>query len=199
VYDIPSHQLLRTISTHQGYSITHLASMLKPPDLIGHISLSLAVNSVADAKEVIPVKPISPFQRTRDAKVREAHNIPILLLAQNTVSAHTMNYEPSLNVCIRCPQMYEDEASSYTAEELHRDHAFFVQPSSFSSTPGFHVSQQSKITDLEAEIQRLQEQLGKAKSVNDVMWDTIVQRAVGQSKITEDPGEGERKRKRGRN
>jgi pre-rRNA-processing protein IPI3 len=56
---------------------------------------------------------------------------------------------------------------------------------------------QTKITDLEAEIERLQEQLGKAKSVNDVMWDTMVQQAVEQSNTAEDP-EGERKRKRGK-
>jgi pre-rRNA-processing protein IPI3 len=94
VYDIPSHQPLRTISTHQGYSITCLASILKPPDLIGHISLSLAINSVADAKDVIP-KPVSPFQRTRDAKAREAHEVPMTLPAQKTVC--TMKHE-ALNI-----------------------------------------------------------------------------------------------------
>lgn len=179
VYDIPSHQPLRTISTHQGYSITYLASMLRPPDLIGHISLNLAINSVADAKDIIPVKPVSPFQRTRDPKAREAHVVPMMLPVQNS--------------------MYEDEVSNYPAEELRRDHAFFIQPSTSSSAPGVdHTSLQSKIVGLEAEVERLQEQLGKAKSVNDIMWDTIVQQAVGQSKITEDPGDAERKRKRGR-
>ncbi|KAG9312910.1 WD40-repeat-containing domain protein [Chiua virens] len=48
VYDIASHQLLRTISTHKGLSISFLATMLKPPDLVGHISLSLNVTSMAD-------------------------------------------------------------------------------------------------------------------------------------------------------
>jgi pre-rRNA-processing protein IPI3 len=59
--------------------------MLKPPDLIGHISFTLACNSVADAKDVIPVKPVSPFQRIRDPKAREAHEVLMLLPAQNTV------------------------------------------------------------------------------------------------------------------
>jgi pre-rRNA-processing protein IPI3 len=95
--------------------------------------------------------------------------------------------------------MYEDETSSYTAEELQRDHSFFAQPCTPSSVPGVHhISLQSKITDLEAEVERLHEQLGKAKSVNDVMWDTIVQRAVDQGRITQDSGDEERKRKRGR-
>jgi pre-rRNA-processing protein IPI3 len=95
--------------------------------------------------------------------------------------------------------MLEDEISSYSAEELQQDHSFFVQPPASSSAPELHhAAVESRVTDLEAEIERLQEQLGKAKSVNDLMWDTIVQRAVGQSKITEDLGEGEPKRKRGR-
>ena len=56
--------------------------MLKPPDLMGHISLSLAP---ADAKDVIPVKTVSALQRTRDIKTREAHEVSLLLLAQNIV------------------------------------------------------------------------------------------------------------------
>ncbi len=32
--------------------------------------------------------------------------------------------------------------------------------------------------ELEAEVQRLREQLGKAKGINDAMWDTVVRRVV---------------------
>lgn len=83
IFDIPSHQLIRTISTHKGFSITHLATMLKPPDLIGHISLSLSAGS--DAKDVIPVKPVVPFQRVRDPKARDTHEVLMLLPVQETV------------------------------------------------------------------------------------------------------------------
>lgn len=86
IYDLPSHQLLRTISTHKGLSITHLASMLKPLDLIGHISLHVNVGSAADAKDVVPIKPVLPFQRMRDPKTREAHEVSILLSSQKRVS-----------------------------------------------------------------------------------------------------------------
>ncbi|RDB23532.1 Pre-rRNA-processing protein IPI3 [Hypsizygus marmoreus] len=181
VYDIPSHQLLRTISTHKGLTITYLATMLKPPDLVGHINLSLTVGSSSDTKDVIPVKPISPFQRMRDPKTREAHDIAILLPPQRTFS--------------------EDEASAYDIEELLRDHAFFVQPSTIATSPGTDtVSLKMKIDDLETEVAQLREQLGKAKSVNDAMWDTVVQRALGQSKDKESVNgeDGERRRKRGR-
>ena len=85
VYDIPSHQLLRTISTHKGLAITYLGTMLKPPDLIGHVNLNLAVQSLAELKEIIPVKPVAPFQRMKDQKTREAHEVMMLLRPQSTV------------------------------------------------------------------------------------------------------------------
>jgi len=53
--------------------------MLKPPDLIGHVSLSLNVSSTADAKDSIPVKPVVQFHRTKDPKMREAHDTSMIL------------------------------------------------------------------------------------------------------------------------
>lgn len=91
IYDIPSHQLLRTISTHKGFSIGYLCTMLKPPDLIGHISLDFTIgNNAADAKDVVPVKPIIPFQRMRDAKTREAHDVAMLLPKPIEVSSYLL-------------------------------------------------------------------------------------------------------------
>ena len=79
LYDIASHQLLRSISTHKGMPVTHVMAMFKPPDLIGHISLNLNVAGVASAKDVMPTKPIVPFQRVRDGKSRETHEILMML------------------------------------------------------------------------------------------------------------------------
>jgi pre-rRNA-processing protein IPI3 len=77
---------MRTISTHNGLVITHLATMLKPPDLIGHVSLSLSTSvSASDLRDVIPIKPVLPFQKIRDAKNRETHQVSILLPAQDSV------------------------------------------------------------------------------------------------------------------
>jgi len=87
IYDILSHQLLRTISSHKGMSITYLTTMLKPVDLIGHVSLSLNVGNTLDAKDVIPVKPVMPFQRMKDAKPRDAHEVTMMLPTQNLVCA----------------------------------------------------------------------------------------------------------------
>ena len=85
LYDIPSHQLLRTISTHKGMSIAHLQTMIKPPDLIGHISLDFRVGTSLDFKDLIPIKPIVPFQRIRDAKSRAAHEVTTMLLPRHSV------------------------------------------------------------------------------------------------------------------
>jgi len=180
MYDIPSHQVLRSISTHKGFSITHLATMLKPPDLIGHVSLSIHAghSSIADT---IPIRHVAPFQRMRDAKSREAHDITMILPVQDNV--------------------YEDEESIYTTEALLRDHDFFVQPAASGSQDA--VSLQSKVNELETEVGRLREQLSKAKGLNDVIWETVVQKVVGQGKEKEGEksavgAEDEPRRKRGR-
>lgn len=86
VYDIASHQLLRTISTHKGMSISFLATMLKPPDLVGHISLSLNVASVGDARDVMPVRPVAAFHRMKDMSAREVHEVSMMLPMTNKVS-----------------------------------------------------------------------------------------------------------------
>ena len=86
VYDIASHQLLRSISTHKGFSITHLTTMLKPPDLVGHVSLSLGGGG--DSKEPVSVRHITPFQRMRDPKTREAHEVGIMLAGSSSVSVY---------------------------------------------------------------------------------------------------------------
>jgi pre-rRNA-processing protein IPI3 len=91
-----------------------------------------------------------------------------------------------------------------------KEHAFFVPPvsteNSNSSAATNSASLQSRVQDLEYEVEQLRMQLGKAKGVNDAMWDTVVQRLVDQDKTnggtsseaSEDPEESKRNRKRGR-
>lgn len=91
VYDIASHQLLRTISTHKGSSISFVATMLKPLDLVGHIGLSLNVVSMADARDVMPVRPVAALHRMKDASARELHEVSMMLPITSEVSC--------LNIC----------------------------------------------------------------------------------------------------
>lgn len=86
VYDVASYQLLRTISTHKGLSISFLATMLKPPDLVGHVSLSLNVASVTDARDVMPVRPVAAFHRMKDVSAREMHEVTMMLPPTREVS-----------------------------------------------------------------------------------------------------------------
>lgn len=69
------------------------------------------------------------------------------------------------------------------------------------------MSLQSRVASLEAEALELREQLGKAKGVNDVMWETVVQKIIphsngedqkGPTAVAEDEAHSERKKKRGR-
>ncbi len=89
IYDIASHQLLLSISTHKGLPITYIQAMLKPPDLIGHVSLTINVRS--PVKDTTPPRPVVPFQRVRDAKVRESHEVLMVLPGHlNVCSFSTM-------------------------------------------------------------------------------------------------------------
>ncbi|KAH9014165.1 WD40 repeat-like protein [Lactarius deliciosus] len=103
VYDVPSHQLLRTINAHPGpgLAVTHLTALLKPPDLVGHDG-------------GIPVLPILPFQRMREARPREAHEVT-MMLPHARHSTH-------------------ESVTTYSREELLRDWEFFVKPRSATTT-----------------------------------------------------------------
>ncbi|KAH9839891.1 WD40 repeat-like protein [Rhodofomes roseus] len=184
-YDIASHQLLRTLSTHKGMVITHLMTLLRPPDLVGHVSLTLAAGT--ETKEV-PVRPIAPFQRMRDAKARDLHEVAMMLPPQ--------------------PASKSEVFFSYSREELLRDHSFFVQTGAGGpgEAPPAGAAAQARVLELEAEVARLREQLGKAKGMNDTMWETVVKQIVHEKKdkvaangqAEEDPEEAVRRKKRGR-
>ncbi|PPR03196.1 hypothetical protein CVT26_008044 [Gymnopilus dilepis] len=186
LYDVPSHQLLRTISSHKGLSIAHLETMIKPPDLIGHTSLELRPGSVADVKDFIPLKPVAPFQRMRDLKARDAHEVSALLPVGNIA--------------------YIDESADYDEAEFLQDYNFFFQPQASSQGTNTDPSTlKSQVSALEAEVESLRQQLSKAKGINDAMWDTVVNRLVSQEKDAEQPSkepeesdQAERRRKRSR-
>jgi len=176
VYDISSHQLLRSINAYKdkGLTITSLATLLKPPDLFGHVGLG---DGGAAARDVGPVRPIAPFQRTRDATAREVHEVAVMLPIQDAVSK---------------------ESFSLT-EELLREHRYFVQNSGPAASNG--TSLQSRVSELEAEVTRLREQLGNAKGLNDAMWENVVQKVLtpdGRPDGDTDMDLGERSRKRSR-
>ncbi|EPS94549.1 hypothetical protein FOMPIDRAFT_148872 [Fomitopsis schrenkii] len=182
-YDIASHQQLRTLSVHKGLAITHLAALLRPPDLVGHVSLTLAAGT--DTREV-PVRPVAPFQRMRDARTRGLHEVA-MVLPPRSAAASEVFFE-------------------YPREEMLRDHAFFVGADAEGGQQPAGASAQARVAELEAEVARLREQLGKAKGMNDAMWEAVAKQIVDEKKGAaaangrgeEDAEEAGRRKKRGR-
>lgn len=78
-----------------------------------------------------------------------------------------------------------------------------VAPKTANTDP---AALKNRVTELESELEKLREQLSKAKGVNDSMWENVVSRMVTQNKDPEGPKQGEsddsemdnRRRKRGR-
>ncbi|KAF8627827.1 hypothetical protein AX15_004248 [Amanita polypyramis BW_CC] len=165
VVDIPTHQQLRTISTHKGLSITHLQTMLKPLDLMGHVDLGHFVAHGNDPRENIPVQPVSAFQRLKDTKAREAHNVSLMLPpAEQPLTKHP----------------------TYPADKLLRDQSFFIRSTNMSGASiDDSAALKTRVATLETEVQQLKAQLGRAKGINDAMWDNVVQRIVLNGKTTQ--------------
>ncbi|TFK18988.1 pre-rRNA-processing protein IPI3 [Coprinopsis marcescibilis] len=180
IYDVASQQHVRSFTAQKGLSVSYITTMMKPPDLIGHVNLDFRVGSSADLKDTIPVKPIVAFNRVRDAKARDAHEV--LIMTKNRTSNPI------------------DYCNFYESDEFLAEHSSFVQPiMSPESSKSSVASLQTRIQDLEAETERLRKQLGQAKGVNDAMWDTVVQQLVTQNKNGTDDDKSEQpSRKRGR-
>ncbi|TFK74935.1 WD40 repeat-like protein [Pluteus cervinus] len=163
LYDIPSHQLLRTIITQRGFAITHLRAMQKPSDLAGHINLSIATGTTK-SDDLLPILPVSAFQKMKDPKAREAHEVTVLLT----------------------PSEKRDKFSSTDQyEQLIRDHLDFLQKVSPDESA---IPLQGRVRELEVEVAQLQTQLQKAKDVNDAMWDGVVRHLFSQGADSPEAG-----------
>jgi pre-rRNA-processing protein IPI3 len=93
IYDVTSHQLLRSINTHKGQPMAMVGSMIKPFDLMGHIE----IGETSGSREDVPIRAILPFQRIRDPRAREAHEVSVLLPPTNIVGFRILS---SLDVSI---------------------------------------------------------------------------------------------------
>ncbi|CAE6428930.1 unnamed protein product [Rhizoctonia solani] len=141
IYDLESHQLLRSIATHKdkGLAIIYLQCMLKP------------IDHDTKEKEPIPLRPVVPFQRMRDLKARETHQVMVMIP----------------------PRLEESKYGGTTnSDELFAGHAYFLNPSSQSRRAGSNSS--ARVAELEEEVAQLRAALGQAKGINDSMWETMV-------------------------
>jgi len=56
----------------------------------------------------------------------------------------------------------------------------------------------ARVQELEVEVAKLKEQLGKAKAINDTMWQSVVNKLTENDERSSSDGEQQHKRKRGR-
>ncbi|GAB1518168.1 Pre-rRNA-processing protein ipi3 [Rhizoctonia solani] len=149
IYDLESHQLLRTIATHKdkGLAIIYLQCMLKP------------IDHDTREKDPIPLKPVVPFQRTRDLKARETHQVMVMI-----------------------PPRVEEAHTNSDSDELLAGQAYFLNPQSQSRRGG--SGSNSRVTELEEEVAQLRAALGQAKGINDSMWETMVNTLLPKSNPT---------------
>ncbi|OAX32441.1 hypothetical protein K503DRAFT_805226 [Rhizopogon vinicolor AM-OR11-026] len=127
-YAIVSHQLLRTISAYDAMSISHLATMLELPDLIGHISLLLNLGSSFNAKDVIPVRPVIPFHHMKDGKAKDVHEV-IMISPVHVDEVCVSSKQPFAYACARKFTIaigYRPLEAYYPEDEFQRDHTFLT-------------------------------------------------------------------------
>ncbi|KAG9047524.1 Pre-rRNA-processing protein ipi3 [Tulasnella sp. UAMH 9824] len=152
IYDIPSHQLIRSINVQQGFAVTHVSSFLKPLDLVGQMTIG-----GPSPTDNISVRPISSFHRIRDQASRDAHEVPITLPI------------PTGKPVLR---------GALPPYDFLADHRFFMDQQS-GATAESTQSLQTRITELESELASMKQNLAKAKGLNDAMWETVVSSVLG--------------------
>ena len=85
----------------------------------------------------------------------------------------------------------------YSEQELLEDYAFFVHGRNGESE-GAPASTNARVEELEVEVAKLKEQLGKAKAINDTMWQSVVHKFMENSEESSVEREQQHRRKRGR-
>ncbi|KAH7335164.1 WD40-repeat-containing domain protein [Rhizoctonia solani] len=150
IYDLESHQLLRSIATHKdkGLSVTYLQCMLKP------------IDHDTKEKDPIPLRPVIPFQRMRDLKARETHQVMVMIP----------------------PRVEQPKSRSINSDEVFAGQSYFLSPQSHSRRAG--LSSNARVAELEEEVTQLRAALGQAKGINDSMWETMVHTMLPKNNST---------------
>jgi pre-rRNA-processing protein IPI3 len=103
--------------------------------------------------------------------------------------------------------MTHESVTAYPREELLRDWEYFVQPRPAAENDALPAARpDGRLAELEDEVARLKSQLARAKGINDVMWETLMQSVAAQGKEMSAPDQAPdshedtdgRERKRGK-
>lgn len=159
IHSLPSHQHLRTITSHIGVPITHLSTLLRPPDLVGSVSLRDAANAATSNGSVAPgawpVREVKQFERMKVLKrdVRHMGDVGILL-------------RPHFD--------FSELEDLDTLEESHSGYAFngpvAAAPIGVTAVP----AAAEQVIALEAELAAVKAQLHRAHEINQEMWTGVV-------------------------
>lgn len=90
----------------------------------------------------------------------------------------------------------QEHGLEYSERELLEDYAFFVYGRDGESEGAPSIN--ARVQELEVEAAKLKEQLGKAKAINDTMWQNVVHKLMENEEQSNADGEQQHRRKRGR-
>ncbi|WWC64154.1 uncharacterized protein I303_106762 [Kwoniella dejecticola CBS 10117] len=152
LYSLPSHQHLRTLSSHSG-PITHLSTLLKPVDLLisgGGSSSSGGVKG--KVLEEYPIMEIKNFERMKSQNVKTNHNITIKL-----------------------PQHHHNATTNSTSSLLSQlDDLRPKRAQSIGVGAQTQGVEQAQLESLLEENKRLKSSLERASQINEKMWNGII-------------------------
>lgn len=164
VHALPSHQLVRTLTTHVGSPVSHLSTMLKPPDMAADIGgVSLAASAAASSGvgktnaggSGWPVMEVRAFERMRvGRKERDVQEVSVML---RPITGDQRRAIEGLGG----EDDREEDVRSLRCAARHTASAANVGPS-------------RRVDELEAQVEQLQSELLRAKQVNERMWTKIV-------------------------
>jgi pre-rRNA-processing protein IPI3 len=130
-----------------------------------------------------------PFQRMREARPREAHEVTMMLPHAQKVCVLSSRANENFHQALYFLRQgtTHDSVTAYPREELLRDWEHFVQPKPRPAAEHENDSLTAarldgRAAELEDEVARLKTQLARAKGINDVMWETLMESVAAQGK-----------------
>lgn len=175
IYDSNSLQLLKTIRTTQSPSpspVTFLCALAKPPDLIGNAQLSLNGNQ---GEEAISIRPVMPFGRARDVKGKGREVSIVLPYQPVRISRFKAKPVSMTGITQNNGRISYNPVEDYTVLSSQKN-------TSTADRDQKQHNSEARIEQLTSEVEDLRRQLDKARSINDAMWENLVQATLVKSK-----------------
>ncbi|KAJ9116354.1 hypothetical protein QFC22_004795 [Naganishia vaughanmartiniae] len=169
IHSLPSHQHLRTITSHTGVPVTHLSTLTRPPDLVGSVSLRDAANAATSTSGGLagagawPVIEVRQFERMKVVK-RDARG----LMGDIGVMLRPLVGFSELQELDTLDSEEEGEPYSSFAGAAHYGNGY-----ASVLTPAVAAE---KVATLEAELEAVKAKLQRATEINQEMWEGVVER-----------------------